>query len=157
MTGGEEYRCYNTSCTSTFKEEDNNDSACTYHTGKPYFHDGYKEWSCCKLRSADFTTFLGFKGCTVGRHNKDKPEEPEPVDEAGDKAKEEEKVEEIKPEVIPYLPPEENHLELITLVENKNLVNAPTVNNSMICKNCKKDENQLDLSSACDYHRGIQM
>lgn len=29
---------------------------------QPIFHDGIKEWSCCKKRSHDFSLFLEIKG-----------------------------------------------------------------------------------------------
>jgi disease resistance protein len=30
---------------------------------QPVFHDGMKEWSCCKKKSHDFGEFMGIKGC----------------------------------------------------------------------------------------------
>ncbi len=62
-SAGDLLQCFNTSCGAQFREVDNGDDACTYHQGKPYFHDGYKEWTCCKMKSRDFTIFMGFKGC----------------------------------------------------------------------------------------------
>uniref|UniRef100_A0A804PIM9 CHORD domain-containing protein n=2 Tax=Zea mays TaxID=4577 RepID=A0A804PIM9_MAIZE len=37
------------------------------------FHDGMKEWSCCKQRSHDFSLFLQIPGCTTGKHTTEKP------------------------------------------------------------------------------------
>jgi disease resistance protein len=37
------------------------------------FHDGGKEWSCCKQRSHDFSLFLSIPGCTTGKHTSEKP------------------------------------------------------------------------------------
>lgn len=59
---------------------------CCYHPGAPIFHDAYKGWSCCNKKSTDFTEFLNFKGCSLGKHSNDKPVEPEkksePVEDA---------------------------------------------------------------------------
>ncbi|KAG7157930.1 Cysteine and histidine-rich domain-containing protein-like [Homarus americanus] len=70
-------QCYNKGCGQKFKLEENTDDACEYHPGAPIFHDAYKGWSCCNKKSTDFTTFLNTKGCTKGRHNPDKPVEPQ--------------------------------------------------------------------------------
>ncbi|XBI57872.1 cysteine and histidine-rich domain-containing protein RAR1 [Aegilops tauschii subsp. strangulata] len=37
------------------------------------FHDGMKEWSCCKQRSHDFSLFLAIPGCATGKHTTEKP------------------------------------------------------------------------------------
>ncbi|KAI4383075.1 hypothetical protein MLD38_008955 [Melastoma candidum] len=42
------------------------------HQG-PIFHDGMKEWSCCKRRSHDFSEFLAIPGCKTGKHTSEKP------------------------------------------------------------------------------------
>ncbi|KAG9140729.1 hypothetical protein Leryth_006919 [Lithospermum erythrorhizon] len=42
------------------------------HQG-PIFHDGMKEWSCCKQRSHDFSLFLEIPGCKTGKHTTEKP------------------------------------------------------------------------------------
>ncbi|XP_073144172.1 cysteine and histidine-rich domain-containing protein RAR1 isoform X2 [Henckelia pumila] len=39
----------------------------------PKFHDGMKEWSCCKKRSHDFSLFLALPGCKAGKHTTEKP------------------------------------------------------------------------------------
>jgi len=39
----------------------------------PFFHDGMKEWSCCKQRSHDFSLFLEIPGCKTGKHTTEKP------------------------------------------------------------------------------------
>ncbi|KAJ3675117.1 hypothetical protein LUZ60_004159 [Juncus effusus] len=48
---------------------------------QPYFHDGMKEWSCCKQRSHDFSLFLEIPGCKTGKHTTEKPVlvKPNPV------------------------------------------------------------------------------
>ncbi|XP_045132806.1 cysteine and histidine-rich domain-containing protein-like isoform X2 [Portunus trituberculatus] len=70
-------QCYNKGCGQKFKLEENSEDACEYHPGAPIFHDAYKGWSCCNKKSTDFTTFLNTKGCTKGKHNPEKPPEPE--------------------------------------------------------------------------------
>ncbi|KAH9312137.1 hypothetical protein KI387_027172, partial [Taxus chinensis] len=40
----------------------------------PLFHDGAKEWSCCKQRSHDFSLFLAIPGCKKGKHTSEKPQ-----------------------------------------------------------------------------------
>ena len=41
--------CANQGCTSRyFTDEENNDTACNSHKGKPVFHDVKKYWDCCE-------------------------------------------------------------------------------------------------------------
>ncbi|CAH1438923.1 unnamed protein product [Lactuca virosa] len=65
-------RCQRIGCNATFTEDDNPQDSCTYHES-PLFHDGMKEWSCCKKRSHDFTLFLEIPGCKTGKHTTEKP------------------------------------------------------------------------------------
>nr|XP_018900687.1 PREDICTED: cysteine and histidine-rich domain-containing protein 1 [Bemisia tabaci] len=69
--------CYNKGCGNRFDPNANTEDSCQYHPGAPIFHDAYKSWSCCKKKSTDFTEFLNTKGCTRGKHNPEKPAEPE--------------------------------------------------------------------------------
>uniref|UniRef100_A0A673BVM5 Zgc:92429 n=1 Tax=Sphaeramia orbicularis TaxID=375764 RepID=A0A673BVM5_9TELE len=41
---------------------------CTHHPGVPVFHEGYKYWNCCCIKTIDFNAFLDQKGCTTGKH-----------------------------------------------------------------------------------------
>uniref|UniRef100_A0A3Q0RGM1 Zgc:92429 n=1 Tax=Amphilophus citrinellus TaxID=61819 RepID=A0A3Q0RGM1_AMPCI len=41
---------------------------CIHHPGAPVFHEGYKYWSCCCIKTTDFNAFLDQKGCTTGKH-----------------------------------------------------------------------------------------
>ncbi|KAJ4793704.1 Cysteine and histidine-rich domain-containing protein RAR1 [Rhynchospora pubera] len=66
-------RCQRFGCDATFTEEDNADDSCRYHPSGPIFHDGMKEWSCCKQRSHDFSLFLAIPGCKTGKHTTEKP------------------------------------------------------------------------------------
>ncbi|XVF12385.1 hypothetical protein REPUB_Repub08aG0113100 [Reevesia pubescens] len=65
-------RCQRIGCNATFTEDDNPEGSCTYHES-PIFHDGMKEWSCCKKRSHDFNLFLEIPGCKTGKHTIEKP------------------------------------------------------------------------------------
>ncbi|KAJ4706159.1 cysteine and histidine-rich domain-containing protein RAR1 [Melia azedarach] len=65
-------RCQRIGCNATFTEDDNPEGSCTYHDS-PIFHDGIKEWSCCKKRSHDFSLFLEIPGCKTGKHTTEKP------------------------------------------------------------------------------------
>lgn len=40
--------CANKGCSKKFfTDEENNDTACNYHSGEAVFHDLKKYWSCC--------------------------------------------------------------------------------------------------------------
>ncbi|KAK9292846.1 hypothetical protein L1049_020826 [Liquidambar formosana] len=65
-------RCQRIGCDAMFTEDDNPEGSCTYHDS-PIFHDGMKEWSCCKKRSHDFSLFLEIPGCKTGKHTTEKP------------------------------------------------------------------------------------
>ncbi|KAI3458246.1 hypothetical protein Pfo_014909 [Paulownia fortunei] len=69
----EKVRCQRIGCDAMFSEDDNPDGSCTYHDAGPIFHDGMKEWSCCKKRSHDFSLFLEIPGCMTGKHTTEKP------------------------------------------------------------------------------------
>ncbi|KAI5400648.1 cysteine and histidine-rich domain-containing protein RAR1 [Lathyrus oleraceus] len=64
-------RCQRIGCNATFTDDDNLDDSCQYHES-PLFHDGMKEWSCCKKRSHDFSLFLEIPGCKTGKHTTEK-------------------------------------------------------------------------------------
>ncbi|GAB2294074.1 Putative methionine--tRNA ligase, cytoplasmic protein rar1 [Dionaea muscipula] len=72
-------RCQRIGCDATFTEDDNPEGSCTYHDSGPIFHDGMKEWSCCKKRSHDFSLFLEILGCKSGKHTTEKPVVIKPV------------------------------------------------------------------------------
>ncbi|XP_037486818.1 cysteine and histidine-rich domain-containing protein RAR1-like isoform X3 [Triticum dicoccoides] len=66
-------RCQRIGCDAMFTDDDNPDGSCHYHPSGPMFHDGMKEWSCCKQRSHDFSLFLAIPGCATGKHTTEKP------------------------------------------------------------------------------------
>ncbi|RID40707.1 hypothetical protein BRARA_J00736 [Brassica rapa] len=65
-------QCQRIGCNAMFTDDDNPDGSCQFHAS-PFFHDGMKEWSCCKQRSHDFTLFLEIPGCKKGKHTTEKP------------------------------------------------------------------------------------
>lgn len=65
-------RCQRIGCDAVFHEDDNPEGSCQYHDSGPLFHDGMKEWSCCKKRSHDFSLFLQIPGCKTGKHTTEK-------------------------------------------------------------------------------------
>ncbi|XP_060922473.1 cysteine and histidine-rich domain-containing protein 1 [Limanda limanda] len=61
-------RCKNSACKTVFNGPETDLEVCTHHPGGPVFHEGYKYWSCCCIRTIDFNAFLDQKGCTSGKH-----------------------------------------------------------------------------------------
>ncbi|XP_027365141.1 cysteine and histidine-rich domain-containing protein RAR1 [Abrus precatorius] len=72
MEMGVKVRCQRIGCDTMFSEDDNTEGSCRYHHSGPIFHDGMKEWSCCKKRSHDFSLFLQIPGCMTGKHTTEK-------------------------------------------------------------------------------------
>nr|XP_015623436.1 cysteine and histidine-rich domain-containing protein RAR1 isoform X2 [Oryza sativa Japonica Group]Q6EPW7.2 RecName: Full=Cysteine and histidine-rich domain-containing protein RAR1; AltName: Full=CHORD domain-containing protein RAR1; AltName: Full=OsRAR1; AltName: Full=Protein REQUIRED FOR MLA12 RESISTANCE 1 [Oryza sativa Japonica Group] len=66
-------RCQRIGCDATFTDDNNPDGSCQYHPSGPMFHDGMKQWSCCKQKSHDFSLFLAIPGCKTGKHTTEKP------------------------------------------------------------------------------------
>ncbi|KAI7908329.1 chord-domain-containing protein [Cokeromyces recurvatus] len=69
-------KCTHKGCGKDFKEDENQDNACQYHSGAPVFREGLKGWSCCKKRVSDFDEFLAIPGCTFGRHSDEPVNQP---------------------------------------------------------------------------------
>ncbi|XP_023271177.1 cysteine and histidine-rich domain-containing protein 1-like [Seriola lalandi dorsalis] len=61
-------RCKNSGCKTAYQGPETDMEVCTHHPGAPVFHEGYKYWSCCCIRTIDFNAFLDQKGCTTGKH-----------------------------------------------------------------------------------------
>ncbi|XP_077355803.1 cysteine and histidine-rich domain-containing protein 1 [Festucalex cinctus] len=61
-------RCKNSGCKTIYQGPETDLEVCTHHPGAPVFHEGYKYWSCCCIRTMDFNAFLDQKGCTAGKH-----------------------------------------------------------------------------------------
>ncbi|XP_055055164.1 cysteine and histidine-rich domain-containing protein 1 [Misgurnus anguillicaudatus] len=61
-------RCKNAGCKTTYQGPETDAEICTFHPGVPVFHEGYKYWNCCCIKTTDFNAFLDQKGCTSGKH-----------------------------------------------------------------------------------------
>ncbi|NP_001290888.1 uncharacterized protein LOC445063 homolog [Esox lucius] len=61
-------RCKNTGCKIQYQGPETNLETCRHHPGAPVFHEGYKYWNCCCVKTTDFNAFLDQKGCTEGKH-----------------------------------------------------------------------------------------
>uniref|UniRef100_A0A0F8B449 Cysteine and histidine-rich domain-containing protein 1 n=1 Tax=Larimichthys crocea TaxID=215358 RepID=A0A0F8B449_LARCR len=61
-------RCKNAGCKTAYEGPKTNADVCAHHPGVPVFHEGYKYWSCCCIKTIDFNAFLDQKGCTSGKH-----------------------------------------------------------------------------------------
>ncbi|XP_035180968.1 integrin beta-1-binding protein 2 [Oxyura jamaicensis] len=60
--------CKNAACKAVYQGAESNAGVCTFHPGVPVFHEGMKYWSCCGVRTTDFSAFLEQPGCSTGRH-----------------------------------------------------------------------------------------
>lgn len=62
-------KCRNFGCAKVFDVAENSDTACSYHSGGPIFHEGRKWWSCCpEKKFDDFDGFTALPGCATGSH-----------------------------------------------------------------------------------------
>ncbi|CAN9509727.1 unnamed protein product [Ophioblennius macclurei] len=61
-------RCKNSGCKTVYEGPETDSDVCTHHPGAPVFHEGYKYWSCCCIKTTDFNAFLDQKGCSSGNH-----------------------------------------------------------------------------------------
>ncbi|KFO87302.1 Cysteine and histidine-rich domain-containing protein 1, partial [Buceros rhinoceros silvestris] len=60
--------CKNAACKAIYHGSESNTEVCTFHPGVPVFHEGMKYWSCCRVKTMDFSTFLEQPGCSHGWH-----------------------------------------------------------------------------------------
>ncbi|XP_051486269.1 integrin beta-1-binding protein 2 isoform X2 [Apus apus] len=60
--------CKNAACKAVYQGPESNTEVCTFHPGVPVFHEGMKYWSCCGVKTTDFTAFLEQPGCSSGQH-----------------------------------------------------------------------------------------
>ncbi|CAM4603848.1 unnamed protein product [Lepidochelys olivacea] len=61
--------CKNSGCMAIYKGAENETEACIFHPGVPVFHEGMKYWSCCGIKTTDFSAFLEQEGCSTGKHS----------------------------------------------------------------------------------------
>ncbi|CEM04625.1 unnamed protein product [Vitrella brassicaformis CCMP3155] len=70
VTKSGRYKCCNGGCNQEYEPDENHDTACRYHPGKPIFHDLKKYWSCCSnIVKYDWDEFMQIEPCAIGRHN----------------------------------------------------------------------------------------
>ncbi|KAM6117305.1 integrin beta-1-binding protein 2 [Pterocles gutturalis] len=60
--------CKNAACKAIYQGLESNAEVCTFHPGVPVFHEGMKYWSCCGVKTTDFSAFLEQPGCSSGWH-----------------------------------------------------------------------------------------
>ncbi|KAI6182082.1 hypothetical protein M3Y97_00341900 [Aphelenchoides bicaudatus] len=60
--------CKNIGCKQIYNGPETNDEECLYHPGDQIFHEGMKYYSCCKIKTTDFETFLKQPGCAKTQH-----------------------------------------------------------------------------------------
>ncbi|XP_074963026.1 integrin beta-1-binding protein 2 isoform X2 [Phalacrocorax aristotelis] len=60
--------CKNAACKAIYQGPESNTEVCTFHPGVPVFHEGMKYWSCCRVKTTDFSAFLDQPGCSSGQH-----------------------------------------------------------------------------------------
>ena len=65
-------RCKRAGCGQHYTDETNNGTACSFHSGKPIFHDTRKGWDCCQQIVYDWDSFQQIKGCCKGPHTDQK-------------------------------------------------------------------------------------
>uniref|UniRef100_A0A5S6QDN0 CS domain-containing protein n=1 Tax=Trichuris muris TaxID=70415 RepID=A0A5S6QDN0_TRIMR len=164
--------CYNCGCGQLFDPEANNEEACTFHPGEPVFHDVYKQWSCCKKRTRDFTDFLNIKGCTKGPHNPNRPEKPKKP--RSPKLEQDEVITyeapAAKPAAAAPRPPTAEELKVVPLSVAESLRNlwnrwqakadgngiaGDGARKKLVCQNAGCGQLQEEASSECLYHPGV--
>jgi len=163
--------CYNRGCGKQYNIRENNDEACRFHPGAPYFHDAYKGWGCCQNKSTDFTTFLNTPGCTLGKHSNVKPIEPEKITGNLNKESSPEEVIEVRPPIQPAMPRPSIETPTIRITPTvaaslkQAIANLPPpetieetteVKEGETCKNngCKAVFGSTE-STECKYHPGV--
>ncbi|XP_054244525.1 integrin beta-1-binding protein 2 isoform X1 [Indicator indicator] len=60
--------CTNAACKAMYQGPESNMEVCNFHPGVPVFHEGMKYWSCCGIKTTDFSAFLEQPGCSSGTH-----------------------------------------------------------------------------------------
>ena len=71
-----ELKCLRPGCLKKYKESENTETSCNYHSGKPIFHDLKKGWTCCNKIVYDWDEFQKIVGCVQGSHSNVKAGKP---------------------------------------------------------------------------------
>ena len=62
-------KCKRPGCAAYYTDEENHGTACSFHSGKPIFHDIKKGWDCCNVIVYDWDEFAKIPGCCSGPHS----------------------------------------------------------------------------------------
>ncbi|CRK87088.1 CLUMA_CG000838, isoform A [Clunio marinus] len=169
MTNKQMLLCYNKGCQKEFDVNDNGEDKCCFHPGHPIFHDAYKAWSCCNKKSIDFTEFLNYKGCTIGKHSNVKPLEPEKKKEKDVPIiveKKEVKVAKERPpfdspctKLEPTISPSfKKQMDNLDLTKNTQISSDGSIPIGTMCKHggCKSSyESKYSDDEICLFHPGV--
>ena len=49
--------CYNRGCGKQYNPRENLDEGCQFHPGAPFFHEGFKGWTCCDKKVSSLKTY----------------------------------------------------------------------------------------------------
>ena len=60
--------CKRQGCSKQYTDQENNETACKFHDGKPIFHNLKKGWTCCNITVYEWDEFQKIQGCKVGTH-----------------------------------------------------------------------------------------
>ena len=64
-----ELKCKRAGCNKKYMGSENKADSCTFHNGKPIFHDLKKGWACCKKIVNEWAEFELIEGCCTGEHS----------------------------------------------------------------------------------------
>ena len=64
-------KCKRPGCNKNYTDAENGDTKCSFHSGKPIFHDLRKGWECCNQIVYEWSEFEKLKGCCIGAHTDD--------------------------------------------------------------------------------------
>ena len=57
--------CYNRGCGKQYNPRENLDEGCQFHPGAPFFHEGFKGWTCCDKKVSSFKNLYHFLGLFI--------------------------------------------------------------------------------------------
>lgn len=157
-------KCTRLGCLKEYKEEQNSDSSCIYHDGKPIFHELKKGWTCCNQIVYDWDEFQKLKGCRVGRHTDQKntveffksQNAQGGVESSGNIVKEEKK--EVVKDIAEYEREEKRKRDELEKLKEQNKEPMKNSEGKLFCGNLGcKDKTYVEdknTDTACNYHSG---
>ena len=160
-----ELSCKNGGCLKKYTEKENTDESCTFHPGKPIFHDCKKGWTCCKVTVLDWDEFSKIPGCARGRHCAKKDSQGNQNDfyksdavARAERGIEKQEAEERHKDINEFNKlEEEKKLEAQRLEDMKEKKPVVTASGKFKCANagCNKEYADSENSEeACSYHQG---